>query len=116
MTHHESAYEGGDHAKVYLAVFAALLVLTGVTVGVSRLHLPRALAIGVGLTIAVVKGSLVGAYFMHLISERTIVRSVLGISVVGLFFLIMLPWLDHTGSAGASTQTASVEAAHGAHR
>lgn len=108
------APEHEDHTKVYLAVFFALLVLTGVTVGVSYLHLPnRALAIAVGLVIATIKGSLVGAYFMHLVSERNIIRSVIVLSLVGLFFLVMLPWLDLTKTAGESTQTATAEASHG---
>lgn len=114
MTHHENhgAHGAHDHAKVYIAVFVALLVLTGVTVGASRLDLPRWLAITIGLTIASIKGSLVAAYFMHLVSERTIVRSVLGVSLVGLFFLIMLPWIDIAKSAGTSTQTAAAEKPH----
>lgn len=115
ISHHDHAtHEAHDHTKVYLAVFVALLVLTGVTVGASRLALPRWIAITVGLAIATIKGSLVGAYFMHLVSERTIIRSVIVTSLVGLFFLIMLPWLDIAHSAGTSTQTAAVEQAHGA--
>ena len=113
----ESEHEVHDHTKVYLAVFVCLLVLTCVTVTISRMHLARPLAISIGLTIATIKGSLVAAYFMHMISERTIIRSVVGLSLAGLFFLVMLPWMDLTKSFGVSTQTAAVETAgHGHHQ
>jgi cytochrome c oxidase subunit 4 len=64
--------------KVLLGVFAALLFLTWVTVAVARPHLVMPFvqegdfggfgqwSILVALSIAVVKGSLVGLYFMHL--------------------------------------------------
>lgn len=51
--------------RVYAAVLAALLVLTGVTVGVSLLELGK-LAIYVALAVAVIKAALVIGYFMHL--------------------------------------------------
>ena len=118
MSHHE--HESHDHTRVYLAVFAALMVLTVATFAVSRLDIPnRTIAIAIGLAIATVKGSLVAAYFMHLASERTIIRSVLGMSLVGLLFLVMLPWLDMIKTAGESTQTAAADThgggAHAAH-
>lgn len=111
MNEHAEAHP--DHTKVYLAVFFALLVLTVVTFSVSRLHLMRPLAITIGLTIATIKASLVALYFMHLVSEKTLIRSVLGIALVGLVALVMLPWMDITKSFGASTQVAAAEH-HGA--
>lgn len=51
--------------RLYAAVLAALLVLTGVTVGVSLLELGK-LAIYVAMAVAVVKAALVIGYFMHL--------------------------------------------------
>jgi len=50
--------------KVYFSVFVALLVLTGVTVWIANINL-KALNAIVALTIAVVKGTLVVLYFMH---------------------------------------------------
>lgn len=49
---------------VYVAIFATLLILTGVTVGVAYIDLGR-LNIFVALAIAVFKASLVVLYFMH---------------------------------------------------
>ena len=49
--------------RTYLAVFAALAVLTVVTVSVSYLHLPHGTAVAVALLIACVKGALVASSF-----------------------------------------------------
>jgi cytochrome c oxidase subunit 4 len=51
--------------KSYILIFAALLVLTGVTVAVAYLDL-GALNIVVALAIAGIKATLVVLYFMHL--------------------------------------------------
>ena len=50
--------------SIYVAIFAALLVLTGVTVAVAYVDLGP-LNIGVALAIAFFKASLVVLYFMH---------------------------------------------------
>ena len=60
-------------------VFGSLLVLTGFTVGAYFLHLPTRTAIALALSIATVKGSLVAAWFMHLISERKLIYWVLAL-------------------------------------
>lgn len=49
----------------YLAIFATLLILTGVTVGVAFVDL-GALNTPVALAIAVVKATLILTFFMHL--------------------------------------------------
>ncbi len=102
-----------DHTRVYLAVFAALLVLTVVTVAVSRLDLTRPWAIGVGLAIACLKGGLVAAYFMHLVSERVTVYSIVGLAAAAFIALLLLPWIDMTHPAAQSTEPppAAVESA-----
>jgi len=86
-----SAEEIRSHVKVYLMIFAALLVLTLVTVGVSFLNVSIPMAIAIALVVAGIKGSLVACYFMHLISERGFVFWVLGICVVFFFALMFLP-------------------------
>src|SRR6185436_17240484 len=68
------------HVRIYILVFVTLMVLTLVTVSVSYLHLPIHLAIGVALLIATIKGSLVACYFMHLISEKKLIYTVLGLT------------------------------------
>ncbi|MBV8520322.1 MAG: cytochrome C oxidase subunit IV family protein [Acidobacteria bacterium] len=76
----------------YLIVFAALGALTIVTVAISLLHLPTHLAILLALTVAVVKGSLVAAFFMHLISERKLIYAVLLLTVFFFGMLLWGPW------------------------
>lgn len=81
------------HVRVYIMVFVALAALTVITVGISYLHLPTHLAILLALVVATVKGSLVAAYFMHLISEKKVIYWVLGICVAFWIFLMALPSL-----------------------
>lgn len=86
-----SAEEVKKHVKVYIAVFVALAFLTLVTVAVSYLHLPLFQAVAVALFIATIKGSLVACFFMHLISEKQIIFSVLLLTVVFFIALMLLP-------------------------
>ncbi|MDH3284265.1 MAG: cytochrome C oxidase subunit IV family protein [Acidobacteriota bacterium] len=79
------------HVKRYLIVGAALYVLTIVTVAAWRLHLSTGAAIALALAIALVKGSLVAAVFMHLISEKKLIYWTLVITVLFFFVLLLLP-------------------------
>src|SRR6266511_4046976 len=76
------------HVRVYITVFVALMALTIITVAISRLHLPVRIAVTVALLVAIVKGSLVACYFMHLISEKKLIYAVLLLTVA--FFAAML--------------------------
>ena len=60
----------------YWLVFASLIVLTAVTVLISRYHLPPGLAIPLALTVATIKASLVVCFFMHFISERQLIYGI----------------------------------------
>lgn len=86
-----NAEEVRKHVRVYLIVFAALAVLTAVTVMVSYFHLPVHTAVIVALIIASVKGSLVAGYFMHLISEEKIIYWVLALTALFFIVLMLLP-------------------------
>jgi cytochrome c oxidase subunit IV len=57
--------------KTLIAVWVALAVLTGVTVGVTRVDL-GGLALWVAMAIATLKASLVALYFMHLRYDRPV--------------------------------------------
>lgn len=81
------------HVKIYIAVFAALAALTIITVTVSYLHLPFRKAVGVALTIASIKAALVALFFMHLISERWVIFSILAVTFFFFFHLLILPAL-----------------------
>ena len=86
------------HVRQYLIVFAALLVLTIVTVLASRIDIGTAGGIILALIIASVKGTLVAGVFMHLFSDkRKIVYVVLiytGIFLLVLFLLTGLSYGD----------------------
>ena len=76
------------HIRTYMMVFASLAVLTVVTVGISYLHLSTGAAIALALTVALVKGSLVALYFMHLVSEEKAIYWLLGLT--GAFFMVLM--------------------------
>ena len=86
--------------RIYVMVFAALAVLTVITVAVSYLHLSVGAAIAVALFIATIKGTLVAGYFMHLLSERKLIYSVLILTAIFFLVLMVLPVgtvMDNTG-------------------
>jgi cytochrome c oxidase subunit 4 len=89
------------HVRVYITVFVALMALTVVTVAISYLHLPTAMAVAVALFVATVKGSLVASYFMHLISEKKLIYAVLVITVVMFAVLLALPAFTHSDGYGS---------------
>ena len=84
------------HVRVYISVFVALMVLTIITVAVSRLHLSVPIAVTVALLVAIVKGSLVACYFMHLISEKKLIYAVLLLTAAFFVALLALPVLTQS--------------------
>jgi cytochrome c oxidase subunit 4 len=106
MSEHAAELDHGphiDHAadidkrvRIYIGVFVALMVLTIVTVAISRFHLPVPIAVTVALIVASIKGSLVAGYFMHLISERKLIYAVLVLTVVFFIALMALPVITHS--------------------
>ena len=88
------------HVRVYITVFATLMVLTIVTVAISYLHLPVKIAVTVALLVATVKGSLVACYFMHLISEKKLIYAVLALTAAFFIALLALPVLTVSNTYG----------------
>jgi caa(3)-type oxidase subunit IV len=78
--------------RKYLYVFGALALLTIITVAIAQLHLPTWQAIALALVVATVKGSLVAAFFMHLITERKLIYVVLLFTVFFFGVLLWGPW------------------------
>ena len=74
-------------------VWALLLVLTGITVAVSRLDL-GALNIWAALGIATLKAGLVVLYFMHLKNEPRLFKLCLFIALLTLAAFIGLTFFD----------------------
>ena len=79
------------HVRIYITVFVALMALTIITVAISYLHLPIAMAVTVALLVATIKGSLVACYFMHLISEKKLIYAVLALTAIFFVALLALP-------------------------
>lgn len=80
------AHEQHVSLRAYWTVFAALIILTVITVGASRIDFGALNAI-VAFGIASVKASLVLGYFMHLKYDNMMNRVIIGSSV---FFLLIL--------------------------
>ena len=100
---HAAAHVTSDHAvdidrhvRIYITVFVALMVLTIITVAISYLDLPVPVAVAVAMFVAIVKGSLVAGYFMHLISEKKLIYAVLALTVVFFIALLALPAVTHS--------------------
>jgi len=88
--------DGAAHSstvKTYLLVFAALAVLTGVTVLLSYLGLPHHVAILIAALIALTKCSLIAAFFMHLRFERKAIYAVFfsALFLVAVLVLAVIP-------------------------
>jgi len=88
------------HVRTYIVVFVGLLALTLITVAISYLHLPLGPAVALALFVAIVKGSLVACFFMHLISERKLIYWVLGFTVFFFFFCLLGPWASELNEIG----------------
>jgi cytochrome c oxidase subunit IV len=87
----DHAVDIDKHVRVYITVFVALMVLTIVTVAISRFHLAVPIAVTVALLVATVKGTLVACYFMHLISEKKLIYAVLAVTAFFFAALLALP-------------------------
>ena len=97
----EAAEDHSDidrHVKAALLVFASLLVLTGFTVAAYFLRLPTRAAIALALLIATVKGTLVAAWFMHLVSERKLIYWMLLIAGACFIPLLLFPTFTMLGA------------------
>lgn len=100
--HHHSPEQIRAEMRVYLMVFAGLAVLTAATVGVFFLFHPAVhVAIIVALIIASIKGFLVAAFFMHLLSEKKVIYGVLILTVIFFIFLMALPVSHHANPFGS---------------
>jgi cytochrome c oxidase subunit 4 len=99
-----------DHVSpvsLYLTIFAALMILTGVTVGAAFINL-GSFNFPVAMVIAGFKASLVVWYFMHVKYQSHLTKLTLA---TGLFFLAILlgmMLIDYTGR-GLSPQMAPTD-------
>jgi caa(3)-type oxidase subunit IV len=95
----------------YWTVGAVLFVFTAITVGVNQVHLAVPLAVTVALIIAITKGSMVAAIFMHLSHEKKWIYGALLLTVAFFIVLMMVPFLTLADTIGTPT-AASAAAEH----
>ena len=89
---HDSKHE--DHGMGrYIAVFAALLVLTGVTVWTGEMDF-GGWNIIIAMVVATIKASLVVLFFMHLWDEGPINRLIFVVSILFAIVLILFVFGD----------------------
>jgi cytochrome c oxidase subunit 4 len=80
----------GNHSGApYVIVWVALLILTGISYGVSQIDL-GSIAFVIAMVIATTKATMVALIFMHLKGERFTPKLVLGISIAFIFLLFGL--------------------------
>ncbi len=93
MSHEQSHPHHIVPLKIYLAVGAALLILTAVTVAVSFIDL-GGLNIVVALAVAAVKASLVILFFMHLKYDNKLYMIIFLVAIVFLAIFITFTMFD----------------------
>lgn len=109
---HSDPAEVQRKIRLYLQVFGMLMIFTVLTVTASRFHFGVPVAVTVALIIAVMKGSMVAAVFMHLSAERKWIYGALLLTVVGFIILMSLPSftiMDSIGTPAPAVGSASVE-------
>jgi caa(3)-type oxidase subunit IV len=82
-----SEHDVRSHVRTYWMIGAALYVFTVITVAVNQVHLAVPFAVTVALLIAAIKGSMVGAVFMHLNNEK---RWIYGSLLLTAFFFVAM--------------------------
>lgn len=88
------------HIKVYWLIFAMLILGTILTVAISYIDFGAAWKnITIGLIIATIKATLVAGWFMHLMSEKKLIYSIM---VVTVFFFIALGFITIWSMMGGS--------------
>ena len=106
--------EHRPNVALYVKVFGALMILTLITVAISKVHLPRPQAIGLGLFVALIKATLVAALFMHLWGESKVIHKALYITIAGAAILV-LPLIDFVMVSRKVTSPADVASQHPGH-
>jgi cytochrome c oxidase subunit 4 len=90
-SHDHDGHDVAKDVRKYVLVFVALIIGTIFTVWASTIRFPsHSMNIAVALVIASVKVFLVAGFFMHLISEKKLIYSIMAVTV---FFFIGLMYL-----------------------
>jgi len=82
--------------RIYLVIFLALLVGTGLTVIAASYDFPGPLNAIVALTIAVIKATLVILYFMHVRYSGRLIWLVIGSALFWLAIMFAITFSDYS--------------------
>ena len=82
--------------RIYVVIFAALLMGTGLTAWVAFFNFPGPLNAVVALTIAVIKATLVVLYFMHVRYSSRLIALVIGSALFWMALLFALTISDYS--------------------
>jgi cytochrome c oxidase subunit 4 len=80
--------------KAYIFIWVALIELTVLSVAAATVDF-KALAVGVALFIAIIKSTIVGAYFMHLKFDSKIITVMVLITLFVFLTFIILTFIDY---------------------
>lgn len=104
MAHDAAAHDHHGHKPdhvphvtplaTYLKTFGALMVLTVITVAVSRVDLGTTVNLIIALLIATMKATIVAAIFMHLYADHKFHTVIFVSSVVFLFIFVIFTSFD----------------------
>jgi cytochrome c oxidase subunit IV len=90
---HEQEHDESHGAGRYYVSFAALFVFTVLTYGLHHVNLGAA-ALPVAMLIAFTKAMVVILFFMHLWDHPGVNRLVMGVTILFLFFAIIMVFAD----------------------
>jgi caa(3)-type oxidase subunit IV len=77
-----TASQEHSHVRKYLKVFFALIILTGLELGVVYAGLPKTTLILLLIGLALAKAGAVALWFMHLADERRVLRLMVGLPLL----------------------------------
>jgi caa(3)-type oxidase subunit IV len=106
---HSDAAAVKKSVRGYMMVGATLLVFTAITVAVNQLHFAVPLAVTLALIIAITKGSMVAAVFMHLSDERKWIYGALMLTVAFFLVLMAIPFFTISDTIGTPIHPVVVE-------
>lgn len=95
-THAEAHTDHVVAVKTYVAVFLSLIVLTWVTVAISKVDLGGILNTVAALTIAVCKATLVILWFMHVKYSTKLTKLVVAAGFLWLLLMLVLMMMDYS--------------------
>ena len=95
MAEHDNEPHPLVSIRLYVAVWAVLIILTGITVGVSFLDMQR-FTVFTAMLIATVKASLVVLYFMHIRFVKPIYSFMILFIVATYAVFVILTFSDYS--------------------